>query len=150
MIFIPESLIILRDDSQSQAFVGKGSDLLLRLGFLGTLETDDKRDGHLELLSRLDDTLCDVVTAHDTTENVDEDGFDVLVSKEQLERLLDGFGSSTSTEVIRNSICVILIRILTRQRQGSSLADHRAKQGHPWWPWRDQHRSPGNQHYRRA
>jgi hypothetical protein len=40
--------------------------ILLGLSLLGALKTDDKGNGQVKLLSGLDDTLGDVVTAHDT------------------------------------------------------------------------------------
>lgn len=41
-------------------------DALLGLGLLRTLQTNDERDLELELLGGFDDTLCDVIAAHDT------------------------------------------------------------------------------------
>lgn len=41
-------------------------DVRLGLRLLSAFQTDDKRDAHVQLLCSLDDTLCDVIAAHDT------------------------------------------------------------------------------------
>lgn len=46
--------------------MGNEMDALLGLGLLRTLQTNDERDLELELLGGFDDTLCDVIAAHDT------------------------------------------------------------------------------------
>ena len=70
--------------------------LLLRLGLLGALQPDDEGDSEGKLLRSIDDTLCDVIATHDTTEDVDEDTLDLGVRDKDLERLLDRVGGGTS------------------------------------------------------
>lgn len=41
-------------------------DVRFGLRLLSALQTDDKRDAHVELLCSLDDTLRNVIAAHDT------------------------------------------------------------------------------------
>ena len=70
--------------------------MLLGLGLLSTLQPDDERNSQGKLLCRVDDTLRNVITAHDTTKDVDEDALDLGVGNKDLERLLDRVGGGTS------------------------------------------------------
>lgn len=78
------------------------ADLRLGLSFLGTLQTNDERNVHVELLRGVDDTLSDVVAPHDATEDIDKDALDLGVRSEDLESLFDSFGSSTSANELNN------------------------------------------------
>lgn len=66
---------------------------------VGTLETGNDRDLEVQALDGLDKTSGDGVTSDDTTEDVDEDGGDLGVAGDELESLLDGGGSGTTTNV---------------------------------------------------
>jgi hypothetical protein len=72
---------------------------LVCLLHVGTLETSN--DGCLQVhaLNNGDQTLGDGVTADDTTEDVDEDGSDLGVAGDEVERLPDGLGGGTATDV---------------------------------------------------
>jgi hypothetical protein len=76
--------------------MSKRNDLLLSLLLLGTLETNNERYGHVEVLGGLDDTLGDVVAAHDTTKDVDEDALHLGIREQNLKGALDSLGAGTS------------------------------------------------------
>jgi hypothetical protein len=64
-------LIILRRGESARAsdhLLHIRSHSLLRLGLLGSLESDNEGDGELELLGGFDDTLGDDVASHDTAD----------------------------------------------------------------------------------
>lgn len=70
-----------------------------RLGLLRAFQTHDEGDFHLQFLSSLDDTLRDVITAHDAAEDVDENALHFRVRVQDFECLLDGLGCSASVKI---------------------------------------------------
>lgn len=93
--------------------------LLLRLWLLRALEADDQ--GHLErqLLGSIDDTLGNVIAAHDASEDVDEDALDLGVRYKDFERLLNGLGRGTAVLYVRQRVDIEGIASHTLQHQGS-------------------------------
>lgn len=66
---------------------------------VGTLETGNDGDLEVEGLDGVDQASSNQVATDDTTEDVDEDGGDLGVAGDELESLLDGSGSGTTTNV---------------------------------------------------
>jgi hypothetical protein len=66
---------------------------------VGSLQS--RNDGCLEvhLLNDLDQTLCNSITSHDTTEDVDEDGSDLGVACDEVESLANSLGCGTASNV---------------------------------------------------
>lgn len=72
---------------------------LLGLGEVGTLESGNNGDVQVHVLGNGNQTLGNVVTSDNTSENVDEDGGDTGLGGNELKGLLDGVGSGSSTTV---------------------------------------------------
>lgn len=66
---------------------------------LVTRKTNNQGDSQLNQLSSLNDTFSNELAGKDTTENVNEDGFDLRVSIQDFEGSLDLFNISTTTNV---------------------------------------------------
>jgi len=66
---------------------------------VGTLQPSNNRSLEVHLVDNLDETLGNSVATDDTTEDVDEDGSNLGVAGDQVERLPDSLGCSTATNV---------------------------------------------------
>lgn len=90
------SLIKIAKRENLEARVGNE---LLGLGEVGSLESGNNGNVEVHVLSNSNQTLGNVVTSDNTTENVDEDSSDTGLGSDELEGLLDGVGSGSSTTV---------------------------------------------------
>ena len=77
-----------------------GQDIRFRFCLFCTLQTDDERNLHLQLFGSFDDTLRDVVAAHDTPKDVNEDALHFRIRVQDFERLLDSLWRSTSVKFL--------------------------------------------------
>lgn len=66
---------------------------------VGTLETGNDGDLEVQALDSLDQASGDGITSHDTAKDVDKDGSDLGVAGDELESLLNGGRSGTTTNV---------------------------------------------------
>jgi hypothetical protein len=66
---------------------------------VGTLQTSNDGSLQVHALDDLDQTLGDSIAADDTTEDVDEDGSDLGVRGDQVERLADSLRGGTSSNI---------------------------------------------------
>lgn len=66
---------------------------------VGALQTSNNGNLQVQRLDGVDETVSDSITTHNTAENVDKDGRDLGVAGDQLESLLNGRGSSTTTNI---------------------------------------------------
>ncbi|EEQ38348.1 conserved hypothetical protein [Clavispora lusitaniae ATCC 42720] len=74
-------------------------DQLLGLLHVGTLQSNDNWDVQLKVLGSSDQTLSNVVTSDNTTENVHENTIHFLVGQDQLKGLLNSLWSGSTTTV---------------------------------------------------
>src|SRR5699024_7605078 len=79
-----------------EAAVGKH---FLALVHVSSFQPDDQRNLHFDILDRIDDAFGNGVAAHDATEDIDQNGLDLVVGENQLERLLDALGVGAATDV---------------------------------------------------
>ncbi|KAH3664244.1 hypothetical protein OGAPHI_004596 [Ogataea philodendri] len=66
---------------------------------VGTLQSNHNRDLKRKVLGGRNQTLGNVITSNNTTKDVDKDGLNTLLGQDELEGLLDGFWSGSSTNV---------------------------------------------------
>lgn len=105
---------------------------LFSLSLLRALQPHNQGNGHLELFRSLDDTLGNVVAAHDTTKDVDEDALDFRVRKQDLKRFLDSLGGCSSVKLISKSTMNRKQKMTpTLRRPRNSRGYHRAATAHP-------------------
>ena len=90
---------IVGGDNFDVAGLGGLGDHGLGLFNIGAGEADNEGQLEVDLLGSADDTRGYRVALHDTTENVDKDGLDLLVRSDDLEGLLDGRLSGTTTNI---------------------------------------------------
>lgn len=90
------SLVEVAKGENLEARVGNE---LLGLGQVSTLESGNNGNVEVHVLGNGNQTLGNVVTSHDTTENVDKDGGDTGLRGNELEGLLDGVSSGSSTAI---------------------------------------------------
>src|SRR5438270_9044934 len=85
----------------------------------------DKRDLHLQVVARSDDTLRDLVPARDHTEDVDQDAFDFGVHQDHGQRVLDdlGLGAPTDVAEVRRLTAGALHEVERAHTQARAVAD---------------------------
>src|SRR5690606_34852425 len=77
---------------------------------VGALKARNDRNLHADFLHRGNHAFSDQVAAHDAAEDVDQDGLDLGVGKNELERLGDAFlgGAAADVEEVRRIAAVQL------------------------------------------
>lgn len=75
------------------------ADQLLGLVDVCALETDDDGQCEVQLFGGGDDTLCNDIATHDSTEDVHKDHVDLRIGGDDLKSFLDRVGSGAATDV---------------------------------------------------
>ena len=88
----------------SEAGGGNDVHVAFRQGFdpkrrIVTFKSHHNWHVHSNILDGADDPLCDDIAAHNPAEDVDQDGFDVLVRENDLESLTNGLLGRTTAHI---------------------------------------------------